>query len=483
MRAALVKWIISHPRVVNSPITRDTLLVKNPETKQKERVGKLLLEIDVRELHNDLIELPVEKGGKGGGLAEARDSNGKIIISDTSLRYLLPPQLKRMTEKHKQMCGCEVCLIGDSHQKTLNAFRVRHKRDLRAAADTPWRAFDAHVYQPSLDDDPPRPWHAKVSDALECVQCSPIIQCGLPHWSCVLRRCGKCPKYPVPPEEQGTDENAPTIKFHIYKIATECTKHGILTKGVKTCEQCTADPPSPSASARKRPKVRSRKHLTLMECAIGTFHTEYYLPSLEKLAYHRPHVKILGKGYCGAARLAAFKRKPSVRTRRDYAERLAASFNLEAQAEHFGNGRSLSMEGSSVETFCDKAVEAYRAGVWQMNEADLKMVFHSHFSDESRQDAATTHAHMCVLFDHLKEIGELCAGFYVWDDTDGCGKLYRYITYVCHPPPPCTPPTKLPIIQNTLESNQECCLAHIGSTGPPCCFPPPHLPYNPPPPK
>jgi len=120
---------------------------------------------------------------------------------------------------------------------------------------------------------------------------------------------------------------------------------------------------------------------------IGIFHRDYYLPALEKLAYHKPHVRILGKDCCGAERLAAHKRAPSVRTRRDYAERLAAAFNLEAQHEHFGNGRSLSMEGSAVETFVKAAVDAWRRGVWQMNEGELQMVFHSHFSDESRQDA------------------------------------------------------------------------------------------------
>eukprot|EP00966_Prymnesium_polylepis_P105434 2441600-Prymnesium_polylepis.1 len=83
------------------------------------------------------------------------------------------------------------------------------------------------------------------------------------------------------------------------------------------------------------------------------------------------------------------------------------------------------MEGSSVETFCKRAVEAYRASVWQMDKADLKMVFHSHFSDDSRQDAATTHAHMTVLLNQLKDIGELLSGMTLWDDTDGCGKQYR----------------------------------------------------------
>ena len=60
-----------------------------------------------------------------------------------------------------------------------------------------------------------------------------------------------------------------------------------------------------------------------------------------------------------------------------------------------------------------------------MDESQLKMTFHSHFSDDSRQDAATTHAHMTELFKTLKSVGELCAGMVDWDDTDGCGKQYR----------------------------------------------------------
>jgi hypothetical protein len=428
VRAALLVWVLNHSRVINSPIANETLLVKNEETGKMERVGKLLLEISVRELHNDLIELPPAEGGKGGGLAEARDSTSrKVIISDTALRYLLPPQLKPMTEKHKQMCGCETCLVPDSHQKTLNAWRSRHKREMTAKANAmpAGRAKTTALqqalnYQKTLNLNPPTPWHLKPGLALDEIQCQPVAN-GLPRWDCVMRCCDKCPAYPVPAEEKGTDENDPKIKFHVYQTVTECTKHGVIAPGSKVCVQCQADPSPPA----KAPKVRSRKHLTLLERPIGVFHRDYYLPSLEKLAYHRPHCRILSKDHCGNARLAAFKRRPSVRTRRDYAERLAAAFNLEAQHEHFGNGRSLSMEGSSVETFCKAAAEAYAAGVWQMDEADLRMVFHSHFSDDSRQDAATTHAHMTVLFDELRSIGELMAGLTVWDDTDGCAKQYR----------------------------------------------------------
>ena len=53
-------------------------------------VPKLLVQVSVRELHNSLVSDP-----KDGGLKYARDEDGKIIISDSTLRSLLPPQLKK----------------------------------------------------------------------------------------------------------------------------------------------------------------------------------------------------------------------------------------------------------------------------------------------------------------------------------------------------------------------------------------------------
>ena len=50
-------------------------------------VPKLLLQVSVRELHNSLVSDPND-----GGRKDARDENGKIIISNSKLRSLLPPQ-------------------------------------------------------------------------------------------------------------------------------------------------------------------------------------------------------------------------------------------------------------------------------------------------------------------------------------------------------------------------------------------------------
>ena len=58
--------------------------------------------MSVRELHNSLVSDP-----NYGGLEDTRYEDGKIIISDSTLRSLLPPQLKQMSARYKIMCGCE----------------------------------------------------------------------------------------------------------------------------------------------------------------------------------------------------------------------------------------------------------------------------------------------------------------------------------------------------------------------------------------
>ena len=59
----------------------------------------------VRELNNSLVSYPND-----GGLKDASDEDGKIIISDYTLRSLLPPKLKQMSARYKIMCGCECCI-------------------------------------------------------------------------------------------------------------------------------------------------------------------------------------------------------------------------------------------------------------------------------------------------------------------------------------------------------------------------------------
>ena len=57
-----------HPQVVQSPIANDFLKVKIDGYTEPQLVPKLLLQVSVREIHNNIVSAT-----KDGGLKEARD--------------------------------------------------------------------------------------------------------------------------------------------------------------------------------------------------------------------------------------------------------------------------------------------------------------------------------------------------------------------------------------------------------------------------
>ena len=86
----LYAWITHHPQVVQSPISNDCLKLMFDYQTEPQLVPKLLLRVSVRELNNSLVS-----GLNYGGIKDARDKDDNIIISDSTLRSLLPPQLKK----------------------------------------------------------------------------------------------------------------------------------------------------------------------------------------------------------------------------------------------------------------------------------------------------------------------------------------------------------------------------------------------------
>ena len=80
-----------HPQVLQSPIFNYCLKVNIYGHTETQLVPKLLLQFSVRELHKSLVSDPVYYG-----LKEARDAQNNIIISDSTLRLLLPPQFKNV---------------------------------------------------------------------------------------------------------------------------------------------------------------------------------------------------------------------------------------------------------------------------------------------------------------------------------------------------------------------------------------------------
>ena len=86
-------------------IARDTLLIIDAESGIKWRVPKLLLECSMQQLHNELIASPYDGVLLGSRHADTND----MIISDTMLHSLAPPQLCLMTYHHKMMYDCAIC--------------------------------------------------------------------------------------------------------------------------------------------------------------------------------------------------------------------------------------------------------------------------------------------------------------------------------------------------------------------------------------
>ena len=92
----------------------------------------------------------------------------------------------------------------------------------------------------------------------------------------------------------------------------------------------------------------------MMETTISDFHTSFYIPSIQKLAFHLPHVRILRTNHCGELRRTAFKRRElfqDVLCRRDYAVRVLESFANQIQSEYYGGNISVYIEGIALEHF------------------------------------------------------------------------------------------------------------------------------------
>ena len=117
----LYEWMTRHHQVVQSPISNDCLEVMFDDQTEPKLVPKLLPQVSVRELHNSLVS-----GTNDDGLKDARDEGDNIIISDSTLCSLLPPQLKQISALYKVMCGCECCICTKSVHSSLISWRDRY---------------------------------------------------------------------------------------------------------------------------------------------------------------------------------------------------------------------------------------------------------------------------------------------------------------------------------------------------------------------
>ena len=105
LRQKLVQYKMKNSNVREYPIACDTLLITDAEYGVTRRVPKPVLQCCMKQLNNDIITRPDDGVLLGSKHANTND----LIISDTMLRSLAPPQLHPMTYNQKRMCGCAIC--------------------------------------------------------------------------------------------------------------------------------------------------------------------------------------------------------------------------------------------------------------------------------------------------------------------------------------------------------------------------------------
>ena len=83
------------------------------------------------QLHNEIITSPDD----GGLLGAIHTDTNDVIISDTIIRSLEPPQLRTMTYHHKMMCGCAICNTSKYFQESLNTWRRKQLKIMKDKSD------------------------------------------------------------------------------------------------------------------------------------------------------------------------------------------------------------------------------------------------------------------------------------------------------------------------------------------------------------
>ena len=86
-------------------------------------------------------------------MKEARYKEYNIIISDSTLYKILPPQLNNMTSQYKAMCGCECCISSKSMHLSLLKWIDRpikhindriHNAKIRRSSELSSRLFETY---------------------------------------------------------------------------------------------------------------------------------------------------------------------------------------------------------------------------------------------------------------------------------------------------------------------------------------------------
>ena len=248
-------------------------------------------------MHNELIASPDDGGLLGARHAETND----LIISDTMLCSLAPPQLRTMTGNHKMTCGCAICNTSKYTQEYLNVWRQKQLKIMKDKADNSrGRGKDelTQAYKSYADYAFPdkQTLHPRCKNAADSVLCTPTNdECKLTNWKCVLLKFTVCSSIALPGFEIDSSNRAPMIMFNTYMTHFTYSHRGILIrekittyldakgKSKRTCflREELINTRTPSFT---RGYLHEIVKLFSVQRKIGDFDKDFYIKQIKKLA-------------------------------------------------------------------------------------------------------------------------------------------------------------------------------------------------------
>ena len=134
----------------------------------------------------------------------------------------------------------------------------------------------------------------------------PPSQHAFPHFKCVLHFCYNFPRIDIPDQESDRHHSnaSPPIRFRIYHLIAGFKVHVSCPLDERGIFRLCFQGPDTVTPA----KLYTIKYIVMMETPIADFHTSFYIPEIQNLAFHLPRVHILGTNHCGNTRRESFKR-------------------------------------------------------------------------------------------------------------------------------------------------------------------------------
>ena len=108
-----------------------------------------------------------------------RNSDNNIFVRDSTVRNILPPQLKNMTSRYKVMCGCECCISDKSMYYSLLIWRYHRLKNLKDrshnAQSISSGEISSHIFETYNTDVQPHGCHIYNTTAYVAMEkCVPI---------------------------------------------------------------------------------------------------------------------------------------------------------------------------------------------------------------------------------------------------------------------------------------------------------------------